>query len=418
MLQHKIYEINSTDDIELGIKRESKLEFKVSFDEAKPAKALFVFIEGCGMNAEKKGYAEHLSEFLVKEFDVAVLNVTYHCKNNRAEMGAKYYLDEIDRLIISSTCQALNINLPQQFFPKKDLYEQEMQLLLAYLSVEVEKLKKAGLFQQEAFLKLRATLQPAKDEYQNFGVMQALDILNAICFVRKNYAEFRLEKAPKTLLFGTSHGGYLAFLCAKFAPWLVDAVVENSGYVDVCQSYLLGKELDYENMCEFLWDMKEENSIVVSLGTKTLWTLNEKSPYHFSKAHAQIRSLNQKHLQAQASHHKALFVSYHSINDKVAPPRQKQEFFDNLRSLGYEARLEMIKDEGEIDGKFIKNLTHGMDMSLKTLIQKELPPLLEMNFLHEKGEKKEIIYESEDLEYKFKEKDRGGGIELFIRSLK
>ena len=41
MYQNKIYEIKSTDDIELNIKRESKLEFKVSFDDEKEMKAFY-----------------------------------------------------------------------------------------------------------------------------------------------------------------------------------------------------------------------------------------------------------------------------------------------------------------------------------------------------------------------------------------
>ena len=85
-----------------------------------------------------------------------------------------------------------------------------------------------------------------------------------------------------------------------------------------------------------------------------------------------------------------------------------------LKKLDYNARLKMIKDESECDGKFIKNLEHGMGMSIKTLIKKELPPLLEMKFTHPKNEKKEITYKSENLEYKFKEGARGREIELSV----
>ena len=68
MYQNKSYEIKSTDDIELNIRRESKLEFKVSFDDAKEMKALLVFISGI-RDADYAGYEEHLAEFIVKEFE-------------------------------------------------------------------------------------------------------------------------------------------------------------------------------------------------------------------------------------------------------------------------------------------------------------------------------------------------------------
>ena len=51
-----------------------------------------------------------------------------------------------------------------------------------------------------------------------------------------------------------------------------------------------------------------------------------------------------------------------------------------------------------------------MGMSIKSLIKKELPPLLARCFTHEKDEKREIAYKSENLEYKFKEKARGGAL--------
>ena len=86
-----------------------------------------------------------------------------------------------------------------------------------------------------------------------------------------------------------------------------------------------------------------------------------------------------------------------------------------LEKLDFDATLHLIKDESEVDGKFIKNLKHGMDMSLKTLIKKELPPLLARKFTHKKNQKHEITYKSENLEYKFKEK--ADSIELIIKKL-
>ena len=247
--------------------------------------------------------------------------------------------------------------------------------------------------------------------------MQALDILNAICFVRKNYTEFNLNKTPKTLLFGTSHGGYLAFLCAKFAPWLIDAVVENSGYANAPLRLLgFGKEIDYKNCFEAI-DYNMFKNLAIFIFTKTHFTSDKSSPNAYTFAHDKIRSLPEsEHLALQGACHKAVFVSYHSAKDSlVALPAAKERLYTMLKALDYEARLKMIKDESEIDGKFIKNLEHGMGMSLKTLIQKELPPLLKRKFTHEKDEKREITYESEDLEYKFKE--RAGKIELSIKRL-
>ena len=408
MLQSKVYEITSTDDIELNIKRESKLEFKVVFDEKKPAQAVFVFLPGCGMDAVNDSYTQHIAEFVAENYSVAVLLVNYHCIQNRVELGAKKYLDNIDTVILTQTCAALGISF-DKCKDEQDIWD--------YLDDEIGRLKREGCFQSDKKLVFTASLQPTKNEYQNFGLMQALDILNALCFVRKNCAKFKLAKAPKTLLFGYSHGAYLALLCAKFAPWLIDGVVESSAYVTVPLSYIgFGKEIDYEKY----GDLFNELAKTIFVGySKSLWTSNKNSPHFFSPAHNRIRNiLDEKHLQIYASHHKAKIISYHCINDtQCAPVSQKEAFHKTLKKLGFDSTLH-IATQKDIDGKFIKNVNgHGMDMSIKMLIQKELPPLLVQEFKHENDEKREISYPSENLEYRFKETARGGGIDLMIKRL-
>ena len=410
MIQHKSYEITSTDDIELNIKRESKLEFKVSFDETKEMKALFVYITGI-RGADYAGYEEHLAEFVVKEFEVAVLRVDYHCIGFRTQTGATFYMDKRDKELFLKSIEG--IISPPSFLKDKDILEQEQVLeLCAWLDSLVKYLKNQNkISKKDYLLPIFLGLQPTKNEYNNFGLMQALDIINAIYFVRKNHAEFKLAKTPKTLLFGTSHGGYLGFLCAKFAPWLIDAVVENSGYVVApFRFYGLGKDLDYfkDREVEVNWF----ENIVLCTFTKTHFTANTNSPNFFCKARLDIRNpLNESQLKTQAKHqNKPIFVSYHSVRDELDSAQNKEKFFEILQNSGFEASLRVVKDESEIDGKFIKNLEHGMGMSIKSLIKKELPPLLARHFTHEKDEKREIAYKSENLEYKFKEKARGGGL--------
>ena len=421
MYQNKIYEIKSTDDIELNIKRESKLEFKVSFDDEKEMKALLVFISGI-RDIDYAGYEEHLAEFVVKEFEVAVLRVDYHCIGFRPQTGATFYMDKRDKELFLRSIEG--IISPPSFLKDKDILEQEQVLeLCAWLDSLVKYLKNQNkIAKKDYLLPIFLGLQPTKNEYNNFGLMQALDIINAIYFVRKNSAKFKLSKTPKTLLFGTSHGGYLGFLCAKFAPWLIDAVVENSGYVVApFRFYGLGKDLDPINLddVELTIPLDAFANIIPCTFTKTHFTANTNSPNFFCKARLDIRNpLNESQLKTQTKHqNKPIFVSYHSVRDELDSAQNKEKFFEILQNSGFEASLRVVKDESEIDGKFIKNLEHGMGMSIKSLIKKELPPLLARHFAHEKDEKREIAYKSENLEYKFKEKARGGGIELFVKKL-
>ena len=189
--------------------------------------------------------------------------------------------------------------------------------------------------------------------------------------------------------------------------------MENSGYVIVpIHMYSLGRELDFIKFREVVDEGMFEH-LRVYVFTKSHFSADVNLPNFLSDGRCKIRNpLNEKQLQTQAQQHKPLFVSYHSAFDNLDKAEHKEKLFELLRGLGYEARLRVVRDESEIDGKFIKDLTHGMGMSLKTLIQKELPPLLERNFTHKKGEKREIIYESEGLIYHFKQ--RNDGVELRV----
>ena len=422
MFHTKTYEIKSTDDIELNIKRDSLLEFKVSFDDEKPMKALFFFIAGI-RSADYAGYEEHLAEFVVKEFEVAVIRVDYHCIGFRPQTGATLYMDKRDKEIFIEMCQKLekrfntSIGIGENLLSDELLNHNETLELCGTLDTIIATLKSQNRAPKDFAMPISLSLQPTKDEYNNFGIMQALDILNALCFVKKN-PPFKLAKDYKILLFGTSHGGYLALLCAKFAPWLIDAVVENSGYANAPFRLLgFGKYIDWLNIKEVILNASE--NLVFVLSTKTHFNRDESSPNCYTEAHDKIRSLPElDHLQIQSTHHKPIYVSYHSAKDStIALPEPKQRLYAMFEKLGYNATLHMIKDESEVDGKFIKNLEHGMNMSLKTLIQKELPPLLARKFTHEKKEKHEIIYPSENLEYHFKESAGGGGFELKVRKL-
>lgn len=48
MIVSKTYEIDSCDDVELDIKRESKLEFKLWYDDEKTPEALVFVVQGMG----------------------------------------------------------------------------------------------------------------------------------------------------------------------------------------------------------------------------------------------------------------------------------------------------------------------------------------------------------------------------------
>ncbi|MDO4674756.1 DUF2920 family protein [Campylobacter sp.] len=169
----------------------------------------------------------------------------------------------------------------------------------------------------------------------------------------------------------------MAHLVSKIAPWAVDMVIDNSGYAKFPWRLIgLGKEVDYMKFMSVGAPFKE---IKLHFFDKTFWTTNPHSPNFFSPARRKIRYiLEPRHLEIQAAYPKPIYVGYHSARDEnIAPPHEKQELYALYQKLGFDATLHMFSDESEIDGKFIKTLDHGLGMSIKSLINKELPPILE-----------------------------------------
>ncbi|EIZ1686349.1 DUF2920 family protein [Campylobacter lari] len=400
MLKNETYFINSCDDVELGIKRESKLEFKLTYDDSKDIKAIVCIISGLGGDSDDN-YKTNFATFVAQNYDVAVLSVNYHCIGNRPQTGAVYFLDDIDKLILDTSLKTINLKIPFDI-KNIDTFE-KINNCLEYIDNEINFLKSQWILDHSYKLKLSITLQPTKNEYQNFGIMQAIDILNAILYT-KNY--LLQNKNLKTILIGSSHGGYLANLCAKIAPWNIDNIVDNSSYAKTCLR-LIGfeKEVDYTKYYGFLTPNVSNNIIIFGFD-KTHWTTNKQSPFYFSFARELIRDiLNEEHLKIQSKFPNPKYIFYHSKFDTtIAPCEEKEELFDILDNLNFQYDSYIIDNKNQIDGKFIKNLKHGMGIPMKLLIKKHLPQILEEPF-NDKICKKEISYKSDDLIYTFKEED-------------
>lgn len=403
MIVNKTYEIDSCDDVELGIKRESKLEFKLWYDDEKSPEALVFIVQGMGADISS---IQYVSDYMVRNFSVAVVGVNYHCIGNRPQTGSTFYLDGIDKLILKTSCEVVDLNLPFEV-EKIQKYEQ-MNKIFHYINHSIIKGKQEGKFSPQFFLNLHVSMQPTKNEYQNFGVMQAQDLINTALYLKAHAPFVAIDRNIPVIMIGESHGGYLAYLAAKFAPWFIDGVIDNSAYAKFLWRLVgFGKEIDFMQYAEFA-TFDFFHHIKIHCSTKTFWTSNSTSPNFFSPARRKIRNLLEKdHLQNQARFTKTHFASYHSLKDEHASLKEKIELYKELSNLGFNASLNSITKESQIDRKFIKNLSHGMGIPMKLLIKKELLKMLEKIKQNPKEDYKEkcVSYPCEDLIYHFSEKD-------------
>ncbi|EHO4985474.1 DUF2920 family protein [Campylobacter coli] len=366
MLINQTFEIDSCDDVELGIKRTSKLEYRISYDDEKDIKAIVFIVGGFGANANIS-FLDFDREYIAKNFDVVVVHVFYHCFCARQSIDQKYNpklipnqddLERVNGILKNINLGHLSVN--------KDNFEQ----IIPLIEQKVNKMKQAGLVDESQKIELSCDFIPPNGDYQNYGIMAAIDHINALKDLVKRFPEF--ADLPK-IYGGGSYGGYLSLLIAKIAPWYVDGVIDNSGSALPPLNYILGREM--ESGCDYVLN---SSHILIQCFLKTHWTRKENSPYFFNNENYFIRTLlNKDHLILQSQKNKnIIYVSYHSKEDSLTPANFKEQTMQILKILGYDVSLNLI-DENKIDGKFIKNLDHGCGIPDKALFRKELPLMLE-----------------------------------------
>ncbi|EFS2126037.1 DUF2920 family protein [Campylobacter coli] len=367
MLINQTFEIDSCDDVELGIKRTSKLEYRISYDDEKDLKAIVFVIGGYGANANIY-FLDSYRNYIAKNFDVVTINVFYHCFCQRRSDVEKYStladFTKDDLKLIEKVLRKYNI-------PCDQLANNTVVSHCEYLSEIMTELKMLNRLPYDFEERLSATFIPSRGDYQNFGIMAALDHINALKDLVKCFPKF--ADLPK-IYGGGSYGGYLSLLIAKIAPWYVDGVIDNSGSALPPLNYILGREMEH-SYGDYYEDFPH-NRIIFFL--KTHWTRKENSPYFFNNENYFIRTLlNKDHLILQSQKNKnIIYVSYHSKEDPLTPANFKEQTMQILKILGYDVSLNLI-DENKIDGKFIKNLDHGCGIPDKALFRKELPLMLE-----------------------------------------
>ncbi|EJQ3040440.1 DUF2920 family protein [Campylobacter jejuni] len=370
MLINQTFEIDSCDDVELGIKRTSKLEYRISYDDEKDIKAIVFIVGGFGANANIS-FLDFDREYIAKNFDVVVVHVFYHCFCARQSIDQKYNpklipnqddLERVNGILKNINLGHLSVN--------KDNFEQ----IIPLIEQKVNKMKQAGLVDESQKIELSCDFIPPNGDYQNYGIMAAIDHINALKDLVKRFPKF--ADLPK-IYGGGSYGGYLALLIA-IAPWYVDGVIDNSGSAVPPLNYIIGRELEFKSK-DTNGDMyMQGDHFFVSCFLKTHWTRKENSPYFFNNENYFIRTLlNKDHLILQSQKNKnIIYVSYHSKEDPLTPANFKELTMQILKILGYDVSLNLI-DENKIDGKFIKNLDHGCGIPDKALFRKELPLMLE-----------------------------------------
>lgn len=353
----QIEKFETTHDFELipnGSKRKSK--YKICSPSS--GKGLVVYIPGFG--ADLGGYTESFCEKISQNYErFTAMSVDYFCMKSRPEIGAKISFEVEDRVASNTTT----------------LREDE---IIPFLLNKSKTSSHVSVF--------NAGLNPPEGEYQNFGLMAAIDIINACNHAIK---KFDLDE-NNIILIGSSYGGYIANLVTKIAPGLIRAVFDNSSWAKVNLSYVVGRELMSPE-----YRVKLSEKLFLNLFVKSPWTLKSSLPNSLSNEKLAIRNFDKSDLTRMKSYggDRTCYLFYHAVNDTIADTKQKMTMARNMIELGFMVSMEVFEEQ-DVDGKFIKSLNHGMGLSMLSFFEKG------MNFL-DSVKWNRNGYENKCIEYKY-----------------
>ncbi|MEW5824426.1 MAG: DUF2920 family protein [Pseudomonadota bacterium] len=332
-------------DFELQRFRDSPLEFEVCYQPATPHPGVVFYIGGCG---DPPGYSEKLLRHLTRDFGYAAVAVKYHCYHTRPETGATLALTDetLDRI-------------RRDYFPELDSARLSLRQLVERLDEVLDET-----------IELHAALVPSKEEYQNFGLMQALDHVYVTEYLERQglNADF-----SNIMLIGSSHGGYIAHLLNKISPGFARVLIDNCSYTSP--------------PLEYLWNVLEEGALegcearletrrtVIKCYSLTPWKrcVPPEDPFYYGPAAQAIRDLSHAgHLSTMARQRDVPYQVF-SWNaregDTLSPAGDKIRQAETLRALGVDVHLTLV-GEDDLDGRVLKTLAHGFDASLRGLFQR------------------------------------------------
>ncbi len=332
--------IQAHEDFELASNIKRTIDYSLAIPDKEEIIGLVVYIAGFGEDAGS--YRENFQNHICQNYRMACLSVDYHCIFSRPDNGAAVRIEmETLKLLRSFTGLTHHENIDDIMSRAAEMKADPTTPLV-----------------------IPGTLYPGKNDYQNFGLLPALDHIFAINDLFLNYPQI-----PKTIYaIGSSYGGYIANLISKLAPCTLNAVFDNSSWAAPSLKYIKGQEL---NLSEFTGNLPP--NVILELNVITPWTHQPFMPNYFNEDRKQIRSFPEKHLavMGKAGNQKTIYRCVHANIDIISNTEEKLKLVNALKEIGFDVQME-IYTEKDIDGRYIKHMEHGMGLSMRLFFAKAL----------------------------------------------
>lgn len=344
-----------------------------------------VVLHGYGDYANSP-YMNSLHESMTKKHNVAIITVNYVGTFSNVSFDDKlspyeflnttFVIEEGDnkksfinilRGINNNDQNLINFLYEQKAIMHKDFrpYTRTIQLLIIKIESDIcdAKYIYERIFEIGFNKGIATFVSSTKGDHNDFGVIQTIDVLTAIVHIKtlKKYHNISWDKLS---VIGSSHGGYLASMCAKFAPNTFQTVINNAGWVQP------NEEVDI--LCKYPSNTYF-NTLVFSNKRENYWSDEQDNINYFSHNHRIIRSLDVDiHLKEQYKQSNQTnicrYIFSHTNNDTLISIDEKDQFIVNFNKYFNNTQYIRLDNKEQLDGKTFKSLDHGAKVSLKGLI--------------------------------------------------
>ncbi len=332
----KSFECQGSPDFELNEQFDRKVKYHVSEPE-KNSKGIIFFIACFGLTVE---YCQKFIKRISTELGYTGIFVEYHCFQARPENGATILFEpeEIKRMV--DICNKYKVTLKNKESIQEDIFRE----MGRQIKEEVT---------------LKAILTPTNGDYQNFGLMQALDHIYVIDDLIK-----RGSRTSNIILFGSSHGGYIAHMVAKLAPNTIRLIIDNSSYISPPPNYLgIGPEYKIKY-----------DKIIIACSVFSKWQRQiAYAPNYYGIGNHLIRDVaNSEHLEI-ISRYTTRPVKVRAFQwdgeDYISHPEDKEHQEQQYQENGFDYELNLVK---RADDAIFRKLEHGLDADLFKLLKNAL----------------------------------------------
>ncbi|MGF6353353.1 hypothetical protein ABIE27_001262 [Paenibacillus sp. 4624] len=335
------YRVRPHADIELGFARE-ELDYYVTLPSAGVTEetGVILTIPGFGGLADSVYQSEKLNPYLAEKYKCIVVSMNYFGIYRSMETRLdNQFIGNMERIYGVPATYWDDISLDSDFYMKVG-----------------ELLERKGITALDH--RCQALMITAREEYQSFGFLPALDCLTVLGEVLRKYP---LANKKKIIAYGSSYGGYIAMLCGKFAPDTFSVIIDNSGFSRSEMKYIAGREL-LESDFAVTVNVKNK-SFTLPLAYNNPWTImDETSPHYFGDSHKQIRNLLLREHRVKSN---TRYYIFHCEEDQIASVADKDKVATLLNMFNPISYKRVGKQD--IDGVLFKTYAHAMNASLRKL---------------------------------------------------